>query len=44
MLHNPSCWSNVIRMTKPMRMRWALNVAWEEEKRNSHRLLFRKPE
>jgi hypothetical protein len=35
---------SIIRIMKPMRMRWAGHVARMEEKRNAYRLLVGKPE
>jgi hypothetical protein len=36
--------SNIIRMIKSTRMRWAGHVAWMGENRNAYRILAWKPE
>jgi hypothetical protein len=36
--------SNIVRVVKSRRMRWAGHVACMEEKRGVHRVLVRKPE
>jgi hypothetical protein len=38
-LHKLFSWPNIIRMTKPRRMRWAGHVARMGEKRNAYRIL-----
>jgi hypothetical protein len=43
-LHNLSSSSNIIRMIKSRRMRWAGHVARIGETRNAYRILVRKPE
>jgi hypothetical protein len=43
-LHNLYSLTNIIRMIKSRRMRWAGNVAHMGEKRNAYRILLRKPE
>jgi hypothetical protein len=42
-LHNLNPSTNIIRMTKSRRMRWARYVAHIGEKRIAHRILVRKP-
>jgi hypothetical protein len=43
-LHNLYSSSNIIRMIKPRRVRWAGYVARVGEKRNAYRILVGKPE
>jgi hypothetical protein len=43
-LHNLYSSSNIIRMIKSRRMRWAGHVARRGEKRNAYRILVRKSE
>jgi hypothetical protein len=43
-LHNVYCSSNIIRMIKSRRMRWAGHVAHIGEKRYACRILVEKPE
>jgi hypothetical protein len=43
-LHNFYSSSNIIKMIKPRRMRWAGHVVRMGEKRNAYRLLVGKPE
>jgi hypothetical protein len=43
-LHNLYSSPSIIRMIKSRRMRWAVHLARMEEKRNSYRILVRKPE
>jgi hypothetical protein len=43
-LHNLYSSSNIIRMIKARRMRWARHVARMAEKRNACRILVEKPE
>jgi hypothetical protein len=43
-LHNLYSLTNVIRIIKSKRMRWAGHVARMGEKRNAYRILVRKPE
>jgi hypothetical protein len=43
-LHNSYSSSNIIRMIKPRRMRWAWHVARMGEKRNAYRILVGKPD
>jgi hypothetical protein len=43
-LHNLYSSSNIIRMIKSRRMRWAVRVARMGRKRNAYRILVEKPE
>jgi hypothetical protein len=43
-LHNLYSSPSIIRMIKSGRMRWAIHVAGEGEKRNAYRILVGKPD
>jgi hypothetical protein len=43
-LHNLYASPNIIRVVKPRRMRWAVNIARMREMRNEYNILAGKPE